>query len=513
MSRRMLRALGATTIIIMLAGAPGTVAASAQGSTLPAVVSAAAIGAPGGLAPADGASLQQPEAPPTLSWGAVRGADHYVVEVDEGAGADFVDARVYETDATALVVPDALPAAEEGTAYSWRVRSVTATGVESRFSADRSFTLVPLDQVTLTGPADNAVVQDVVLDWEPLVGAQYYQLQVSSEDDFSTSTIIDEQTKVLGTRYSPAVSYDNNTYYWRVRAVDTSGNPSAWSDATESGSHPRSFVRSWPHKPAPVWPEDGGTLGDAMYLEWTPVRHASQYELQMGTDQNFSPDTYESCILPGTTYTPGMFRINESNGPITRLRHEKCVPTPGVQVFWRVRALDTPFYRSGTNTDGVQGLFSPTRSFVYHEGATPFGALAPANGAVVDVPVLSWSSVRSADYYEVSVRTNTGSAVVSRKKTYATSYIPVTGVDLTAAKSPYTWQVTAYDARGLAVSTTVERRFSVSDASPTGGPWSGGGTPLTPLTANNPGTSIEPLPLLAWAPHPDADHYLSLIHI
>ena len=70
--------------------------------------------------------------------------------------------------------------------------------------------------MTLTSPADDAVIQDVVLDWEPLPGAQYYELQVSTDDNFSESTVIDDRTgrdKVLGTRYSPPITYDNTVTF------------------------------------------------------------------------------------------------------------------------------------------------------------------------------------------------------------------------------------------------------------------------------------------------------------
>jgi len=456
---------------------------------------------PANLAP-DGLTLQQPGSPPLLSWDEVRGAEAYVIQLDDEEDTEYVGAREYTTKATALVVPEALPTGDTGEAYRWRVKAIRDSGVESEFSVDATFTLSPIDAVTLTSPLDDAVVQDVVLDWQALPGAQYYELEVSTDDSFSASTLVEPRKKVYGTRYSPAVTYDNNTYYWRLRAVDTSGNPSAWSDITDL----RSFVRSWTLQPAQQWPADGAIVpAHRMFFEWTPVQHATQYEVQVGSDPNFSPGTFSACHVAGTTYTPGIVEVNTTSAIISRDTHEKCTPQAGVTTYWRARALDLPFSRAGTGTAGVQGLFSTTRSFTFDPVA--LGTMTPAPGATVDVPVLSWSPVDNAAYYEVSVSDNTGSPVVSKTRTYATSYVPIVSTALTAAKSPYTWRLQAIGADGVSRSLIAQRTFSISGDAPDEGPWAGNAAPLTPLTANDPDDPSLRAPLMAWEPQPGAASY------
>ncbi|WP_322936587.1 Ig-like domain-containing protein [Nocardioides bizhenqiangii] len=459
------------------------------------------VPAPTGLTP-HATTLQQPSSPPLLSWDEVRGAEAYVVQLDDEEDTEYVGAREYTTKATALVVPEALPTGDTGESYRWRVKAIRDSGVESDFSGDATFTLSPIAAVTLNTPADDAVVQDIVLDWQPLPGAQYYELEVSTDDSFSTSTLVEPRRKVYGTRYSPSITYDNNTYYWRVRAVDTSGNPSAWSDGIDL----RSFVRSWTLKPAQQWPAPGANVpANRMFLEWTPVQHATQYEVQMGSDQNFSPGTFSACHVAGTTYTPGIVEVNTTTAIVMRDPHEKCTPQAGVPTYWRVRALDLPFTRPGTGTSGVQGLFSDTRSFVFNPDA--LGTMTPANGATVDVPVLSWSPVDNAAHYEVSLSDNTGNPVVAKTRTYATSYVPIVSTPLTAAKSPYTWRLQAIGADGVTQSLIAQRTFSISGEAPDEGPWAGAASPLTPLTANDPGSSSMRAPLMAWEPHPGAASY------
>ncbi|WP_183094599.1 Ig-like domain-containing protein [Nocardioides stalactiti] len=453
---------------------------------------------PGALAP-NGTTLPQPGSPPLLSWDEVRGAEAYVVQLDDEEDTEYVGAREYTTKATALVVPEALPTGDTGESYRWRVKAIRDAGVESAFSGDATFTLSPIAAVTLSSPANDAVVQDVVLDWQPLPGSQYYELEVSSDDSFSASTLIEPRKKVYGTRYSPSVTYDNNTYYWRVRAVDTSGNPSAWS----SDGDLRRFVRSWTLQPAVQWPANNADVAaNRLFLEWAPVQYATQYEIQMGTDVNFSPGTFVACQVAGTTYTPGTFEVRTTDVPASLSidTHERCTPTAGIKTYWRVRALDLPFSRSGTGTVGVQGLFSSTRSFTYRP--TTLGVMSPADDAEVDVPILEWDPVDWAEKYEVSVYDNTGSPIVSQKKTYATSYVPIVSNPLTAAKSPYTWTVTAIGADTFKKSLTVQRDFSITGDLPTTG-----APVLTPLSADDVNQATLRAPLMTWEPDPAAASY------
>lgn len=470
------------------------------------------VPAPSNLAP-DGTTLQQPGSPPMLSWDEVRGAEEYVVQLDDAEDTEYVGAHEYHTKVTSLVVPEALPTGDTGESYRWRVKAVRdeSAGVESAYSSDAVFTLKPLDKVTLVSPADGAVVQDVVLDWQPLPGAAFYELQVSTDDSFSASTVIDDRTGrdgVQGTRYSPPVTYDNNTYFWRVRAVDTSGNPSAWS----SPGNPPSFVRSWAgsaNTPVQTAPANNAAVGPGWHLQWTPVRNASMYEVQMGPDPNFSPGTFAACAVAGTTYTPGAFIVNDVTGSWTTKSDDRCTPAAGTRTYWRVRPLDLPFSRSGTATRGVQGIFSAIRSFTFTSSPVGSGSIGmtPSDGATVDVPVLSWDSVQGASTYRVNVWDRTGSLVVSREKTFATSYVPSPSAALTAAKSPYEWSLTAYGEDGDAVTLEMHATFSVSDAPPSSGPWSGDAAPLEPLTADDTTHATRRAPLMAWEPMPGASYY------
>ena len=65
----------------------------------------------------------------------------------------------------------------------------------------------------------------------------------------------------MGTRYSRAVSLDNNQYWWRVRAIDLLGQATPWT-TSQSG-----FRRNYPEQPTRVYP-----LGTALSPgSWPPT--------------------------------------------------------------------------------------------------------------------------------------------------------------------------------------------------------------------------------------------------
>jgi hypothetical protein len=441
---------------------------------------------PANLSP-DGATLAQPDQPVRLRWDVVPGATSYTVEV--GTDSGFVGAKTYASQVNTLVVPDP-PVA---TGYFWHVKAALAPGIESPYSATATYTAgsipvpgglrtVASDGATTTDPTD---VQDVVLGWDPVPGARSYNLQVSKDDTFTGASLIDNRTGLLSTQYSPTTTYDNSQYFWRVSATDVGGNVTAWSAMS-------TFRRQWTEQPVALLPDpstDAVVVHDPVTLEWTPVHHASHYQVQLGADPNFSPGTYSLCLTAGTTYTPGGMTYNVLTGQASRKADDKCLPAPGTITYWRVRGLDTPF--AGT---GVQGLWSDTHSFIASTDGDRLTGSSPADGATVDLPVLSWDPVRGAETYAVAVKL--GSTTVSSVTTHSTSFVPqqLTGAPLAAGT--YTWSVTAKDPVGTPLSLTQVRTFTVSGAIP-----SDGSAPLTALTGGTTASVSTRAPLLTWTPY------------
>ena len=138
-----------------------------------------------------------------------------------------------------------MPLQAPGT-YVWRVRGVLTNGVFTAYSTGRSYVVKGLANyrgVPPTFPPDNQdfAITDVVLDWEPIKGAKSYQLQISTDQLFPPNTIVDQQNRVFGTRYSPAGTLGNDQYYWRIRATDAAGFQPDWASRPVWW-----FKRSWP---------------------------------------------------------------------------------------------------------------------------------------------------------------------------------------------------------------------------------------------------------------------------
>lgn len=426
--------------------------------------------------PADGASLAQPADPPVLSWSPVANASGYEVMIDNDN--DFIDATTATTSTTSHLVPNPQPA----TTFWWKVRAVRGSGLNTDWSTVRSYTIGALPEVVPSSPDEQAAVEDIVFDWPAVAGAKDYELRVSTDRDFNT-LVGGREIVVKSTRYSPPVTVNNDEYWWQVRARDNAGNSIPWSDETRVLV--RHFQRHWPDQPKLEYPATDARVGDPMFFEWSPVDHASRYQLDMSSDPNFSPNTITTCYTDATTLTPGVTApYDQANG--------NCTPQPGKVQYWRVRALDEPFPGGGVN-----GIWSDIQAFTYDPGmVTP---VAPANGSTVSVPTLRWDAARDAERYHIEITNNAGS-VVARTDTYALSWTP--NVKLDPAKSPYRWTVTSIDSNGHSSPSVMfgdQWQFSVDGASPTTG-----SAPLTPLSGN---TTTARFPAIRWEPYPNATHY------
>lgn len=445
----------------------------------------AGAGGPALENPGPGISFENPISP-YLSWEPVPGATGYRVEV--AANPDFIDAAAYapRTTSLALTSPPA-----DGTWY-WRVRGQLSASVVSAWSATGTFTMKPLPAPRLVSPADNvtAELQDVVLDWDPVPGAKSYDLQIAVNADFTT--IVKSETKLVSSRYSPSVTIRNNQYFWRVAARDMNDRLTAWSQA-RSG-----FNRTWPHVPKLVHPAAPGTedVTGTVYFEWEPIPLASEYELQLGTDENFSPGTFEACRVAGTNYSPGLFALNHNTGMVNLLRQdERCRVPSGINMYWRVRGLDRP-----ADTSGITGIYSETQSFRYEPlsitNMTPSSTAPVTDG----IPTLRWKAKLGAETYDVTIRNAQGGFVES-VTTRSTSYTPVGDPRLNPSEGPFTWSIRANSAAG-GKSLLFTREFTISGQDPTTG-----AAPLTPLSPTPATTGIQEAPELRWEPHPQAMYY------
>ena len=249
-----------------------------------------------------GAPLAQPSQTPAFQWSPVQGAQDYVVRV--GQDPSFTDPVRTVFQSTVQANAATLSGLLAPGTYYWEVQAEFSNGL---FNTDFSSSFVVHDRRTGAGrPAvtrqrrPTVAVQDVVLDWAPVLGASTYDLQVSTDQNFNTTVI--DQAGVAGTRYSPAITLNNDQYFWRVRAVDAAGHRGSWNLVPTWR-----FKRNYPDQPTLQYPADGATVGDPFFYQWSGVPRASRYVVQVSTDAAFTdrPNNPVSCFTSQTTLTPG----------------------------------------------------------------------------------------------------------------------------------------------------------------------------------------------------------------
>ena len=396
-----------------------------------------------------GITLKEPDNPPVLSWSSVAGTTSYSVQVStDPSFADSAAITTFSTKTSSIVVSTL----KVPTTYYWRVQATLGSGLTTAWSDSASYLLDGLSAPTLVGPPDNITgdVQDVVLDWNPVAGAATYDVQVSTDQDFLT--VVANVTGVVGTSYSPSTTFNNDQYYWRVRPVDASNNKLDWSQV--STWH---FRRNWPDQPSLQYPVDGATVGDPFYYQWTPVPHASTYEVQVSSDPTFPDDNRtDECRTVGTTLTPA-----QNKGSVV-----PCMPNAAGTYYWRVMALDDPL-NPPVQSDIIS---ADVRTFTYFP--TLVTQTSPANNATVQVPTMTWQPVAGAAKYKVTYTDTAGGST-----SVTTAALSLTPHSALTVGHTYRWQVQ-----------------TVSDDGRLGAPILAGGQPQFTVAAQDAAVASAPDP-------------------
>ncbi len=455
--------------------------------------------APSVISPSTGHTFVQPGSPATLSWQPVAGTQEYEVQVStDQSFTDPTKLETFKTISTTLI----LPKPQVATSYWFQVRSRLSsatsgpTAVYTQYSSPRSYSVSALPAATRRDPVDDTtIVDDAFLDWDPILGAKTYDLQIATDPAFGS--IVHEKLKITGTSYARPATLNNDTYYWRVRAEDVAGNVPTWS------SRPTwRFTRDWPDLPMPIYPanpadvdpatpndnDQGVVVGGTMYYEWEPVRFASMYQLELSTDSTFS-SIVGTCYTANTTYTPaaGTFPNN----------HASCMPSAEGTYWWRVTAMD-----QFSNNSWLPYDFPRTSQLVFNDARFTYSPdrpnpLSPTNGATVQVPTLTWSPVAGAATYRVKVINNVGTQVAT-VDTAATSWTPTT-TRLTSGT--YRWDVVAISNQGWVGSSLLSGQpsFVVADLDP--------GTATRPDVLTPMSGTFARVPKMTWTSVADASSY------
>ncbi|MCW2832247.1 MAG: hypothetical protein JWN68_200 [Nocardioides sp.] len=461
----------------------------------PTVPAGVAISSPVG-------TILPPVSPPIISWKPVAGATSYDVAMDaEGDGIDGDTRTGIRTTSFVWPEPQGVGERTGSEDFYVRVRARFENHLQSAWSTYVKYDVVQLPPVTSascattptnlvcapslatpTTPRVSKTVQDVVFDWDPVKGAKQYEIWIALDRDFNNQV---EKRIVYSTRYSPTSTYDNGNYFWKVRPYNAAEQPTPWPVL------PNEFQRRWPHLPTLVYPPvaDTPAVDDDLFFQWTPVKHATRYRLDVGLNSTFTPGTFDTCWTATTTYTPGY-------------KGDDCMPGQGSLTYWRVFAYDLPgpLGTPDTGQPGVESNVSATGRFVYDSGAVQL--TAPLDGAPVTVPTMAWEPSLDAERYLVTI-TNLSTGEVRTKETSALSWTPTDKLssdsdqaDPDKLPDTFSWKVSARDADGGFSPAPIyaTRTFVLPESAP-----AAGAQPLTPKpNAHN--TVTSRFPSLSWQP-------------
>jgi hypothetical protein len=418
-------------------------------------------------APGNGATITFPAQTFKLSWAPVPGAATYLVTVafDQSLGSVVWGGGPVETQATAFTLSS--PLAPDKT-YYWAVTPLDAAGNRGARSAVWSFTW-RWPSTTVARVTDVAVepeIYDHRFSWDPVPGAAGYEVEVNPSSDFAPGSKVCcpvnfiTRLTTIGTSYSPAVVLpNNNSYYWRVRAVDPSGNAGEWNYGSQ-------FLKGFdtalpsvkglrmlddPRESDPSL-QTAGFETDTPIVVWDPVPGASSYEVEVtrfnaGCQWSAREEHWKS-----RTAAPAWTPLGSGWNSIKPFESSRAVsfdipePVPGHEYCVRVTALDrpsdipSPYIRSAEtylpdeNTPAFTWLGMPAGGEC--SPSCSLGALGrddyvlPARGVTTArMPFFRWRPLAGYQSYFVLVSTDPQfSTVIDYAFTHIPAYAPRTGL-------------------------------------------------------------------------------------
>lgn len=215
---------------------------------------------------------------PTLDWNGITGIMGY--QYQYSTDVNFLNAQTYAISGSSQATISGL---SYGNIYYWRVRTFTTIDT-SAWSDVWSFTAqAELSTPVLTSPVNNAsnLNLSLTLQWQSVLNATSYEYQYDVNSNFTSPNL----GYTSGTSDVISNLDFNTTYYWKVRAKNTSGY-SNWSTVW-------SFTTKNLEAPVLVSPVNNSVAIDtaSVVLNWNDVAYAEIYYFQYSKQLNFSSFT------------------------------------------------------------------------------------------------------------------------------------------------------------------------------------------------------------------------------
>lgn len=286
----------------------------------------------------------------TITWDTITGATNYLLQID--STGSWVSPEINVTVGTATYTTSPLT----DDLYYWRVAGIDSQGDLGVWSTTWFFnidTIAP-GQTDLMTPANTSSTNDAtpLFEWWSVAESNFYLLQGDNDSDYSSPEFLEYTT---ATSFALTTPLDDNSYFWRVRALDTAGNQGAWSetwviniDTTEPNSPPVLIT----------------PLNDTITQDATPslltdiTAEAVEWNYQISTSDNFG------TLVENVTVASNGWTVVS---PLSEGRY-----------FWRVRVGDSSDNWGSWSAiwtftiDTTDPIISGPVDFAFSEGATGY---------------------------------------------------------------------------------------------------------------------------------------------
>jgi hypothetical protein len=412
---------------------------------------------------------------PYLSWNPLPGARTYDVEVATGDQFNHVvysGTRLHQPFDT----PGAAGALPDDT-YSWRVRARDSKDNPGPWTTATDFTRA-WSAPTQIAPADGAVTGNLLFQWNPVDGAERYDVQITSTANTYAGQALKIASSTSGTSFVPTFTEErtrNMAYgnlWWRVRPV-IDGVPGTWSVQSRV---------NWQAPTGAAAPAALSSTGDTdtglpPTLAWTPVAGATLYRVDIAADPQFNT-IVESAFTTNTAWS--------SRNPLPDNQ-------VGTGYYWRV------VWGTGTEDEPVWDVYENDAPSAQFRKQTRVALAAPADGGVVDKPpLLSWAAVPGIAKFDVELSADGTFAEGAPRRARILGQGGVPGsIAKAESRQPdgtWSWRVRAVDGGNAGQTWSRTGTFSLNSPRPV-------------QKAPNDGATVVYSPLMTWTPVPGAVAY------
>ena len=385
------------------------------------------------LNPADATETNVVSVP--FTWTATA-ADTFVWQLSTGSTFTTIADSVVDTTATSLT-----RTVSPNDTYYWRVIGTNSLGYYDTASARAFLVDTSVDQVSVTSPSAGYETTNasVAVTWSAVtdsVGIDSYVVEASKTSSFGILTFAD--TVDVARTSDTITSLYNDTYYFRVRAIDNLGNIGANSSA-------RGFiVDTSAGQVSAVSPSAGHeTTNASVVVVWSALADSlgiDSYVVEASKESAFGSLVFADTVAGART-----------SDTLTGIDNDTF--------YWRVRGIDHV---------GNIGANSSARGFVVDTTAGQVVLVSPIDGVSVSDsrPPLMWTALTDSvgiDTYLIELSPTASFAALTFADTVSGSKTSDTPAS-TLANGTYYWRVRAIDHAGNHGAASDTFSFTVSTA-------------------------------------------------